>query len=119
MRDPKADRIRLLHILEAIGHIEGQAGNIREDTLDRDAMLRFSVVKLIEIIGEAANMLTKELRENNPQVPWPRIIGMRHRLVHDYFNVDTTVVAEVVNIHLPQLKAQLEEILGALPNSED
>lgn len=118
MRDPKADRIRLVHILEAIGHIEDQADNIREETLDRDAMLRFSVVKLIEIIGEAANMLTKELREKNPQVPWPRIIGMRHRLVHDYFNVDTTVVAEVVHNHLPLLKAQLEEILRALPKSE-
>lgn len=81
-------------------------------------MLRFSVVKLTEIIGEAANMLTKELRDNNPQVPWPRIIGMRHRLVHDYFNVDTTVVAEVVHVHLPALKTQLETILEGLPPSE-
>ena len=105
MRDPKADRVRLLHILEAIGHIEGQLENITEESLDRNAMLRFSVVKLIEIIGEAANMLTNELRENNPQVPWPRIIGMRHRLVHDYFNVDTTVVTEVAHVHLPTLKS--------------
>ena len=99
MRDRKADRARLLHIVDAIEKIQGIAPALKEAELDGDVMLRFSVVKLIEIIGEASNMLTKELRAEHPEVPWQRIIDMRHRLVHDYFSIDTTVVAEVVNIH--------------------
>lgn len=56
-------------MLEAIGHIQQHPEPITEEVLDRDAMLRFSVVKLIEIIGEAANMLTMELRERHPDIP--------------------------------------------------
>ncbi|MFT3886326.1 MAG: DUF86 domain-containing protein [Flavobacteriales bacterium] len=78
----------------------------------RDAAVRY---------GEAdrdhrrtANMLTKELRAAHPEVPWPLIIGMRHRLVHDYFRIDTSIVAEVVGIHLPALRHQLQAILADL-----
>jgi uncharacterized protein with HEPN domain len=60
-------------------------------------------------------MLTKELRAEHPEVPWPLVIGMRHRLVHDYFRIDTAIVAEVVSAHMPALKGQLEVILADLP----
>ncbi|HQV53317.1 MAG: DUF86 domain-containing protein [Flavobacteriales bacterium] len=114
MRDPKADRVRIIHILEAIGHIEDHASAVSENELDNDPMLRFSIVKLIEIVGEAANMLTVELRSRHPEVPWSRIINMRHRLVHDYFNVNTAVVSDVVHVQLPTLKIQLVRILDGL-----
>ena len=78
-------------------------------------MLRFGTGKLIEIIGEAANMLTKELRAAHPEVPWPLVIGMRHRLVHDYFRIDTAIVTEVVSLHIAPLRGQLEAILADLP----
>lgn len=115
MRAPEADRVRLLHILDAIGELEEHASTVTEDVLDHDAMLRHAVVKLIEVIGEAANLLTKELRQAHPEVPWNLVIGMRNRLVHDYFRIDTTVVAEVVRIHIPVLKPQVETILNTLP----
>jgi uncharacterized protein with HEPN domain len=115
MRAPEADRVRVLHMLEAIRQLEHSASDISEQALDDDAMLRFGTVKLIEIIGEAANMLTKELRAEHPDVPWPLIIGMRHRLVHDYFRIDTAVVSETVHLWIPQLRSQLEAILADLP----
>lgn len=115
MRAPEADRVRLVHILEAIREIETSAPGVTEEQLDGDAMLRYGVVKLIEVIGEAANMLTKELRASHPEVPWPLVIGMRNRLVHDYFRIDTSIVAEVVRVHLPALKVQIEALLAQLP----
>jgi len=115
MRAAEADRARVLHMLDAIRQLEASPGSASEKELDADPMLRFGTVKLIEIIGEAANMLTKELRAADPKVPWPLVIGMRHRLVHDYFRIDTAIVAEVVSIHMPALKSQLEAILADLP----
>jgi uncharacterized protein with HEPN domain len=114
MRAAEADRARLLHMLDAISQLESNPSSASENALDEDPMLRFGTVKLIEIIGEAANMLTKELRAANPEVPWHLIIGMRHRLVHDYFRIDTAVVAEVVTVHIPELKVQLAGILADL-----
>lgn len=115
MRAPEADRVRLIHILEAIQELEVNAPDVTEEQLDHDAMLRYGVVKLIEVIGEAANMLTKELRQAHPEVPWPLVIGMRNRLVHDYFRIDTAIVAEVVRMHIPKLKPQIEGLLAGLP----
>ncbi len=115
MRAPEADRVRLLHILDAIRELEEHASTVTEDVLDQDAMLRYAVVKLIEVIGEAANLLTKELRQAHPEVPWNLVIGMRNRLVHDYFRIDTAVVAEVVRFHIRAPKPQVEAILQSLP----
>lgn len=115
MRAAEADRARILHMLDAIRQLEASPGSVSERELDADAMLRFGTVKLIEIIGEAANMLTKELRAAHPEVPWPLVIGMRHRLVHDYFRIDTAIVAEVVGMHISPLKRQLQAILADLP----
>ncbi len=102
-------------MLDAIRQLEATPSSASEQALDDDAMLRFGTVKLIEIIGEAANMLTKELRTAHPEVSWHLVIGMRHRLVHDYFRIDTSIVAEVVRLHLPGLKRQLQAILADLP----
>ncbi|MBL0129024.1 MAG: DUF86 domain-containing protein [Flavobacteriales bacterium] len=102
-------------MLEAIEQLEQSVPQVSEEDLDQDAMLRYGTVKLIEVIGEAANMLSKELRQAHPEVPWHLVIGMRNRLVHDYFRIDTSVVAEVVRIHIPTLKPQLEAILADLP----
>jgi len=115
MRAPEADRVRLIHILAAIGELENSPVTITEEHLDRDAILRYAAVKLIEVIGEAANMLTKELRVSHPEVPWHLVIGMRNRLVHDYFRIDTAIIAEVVRDHIPALKTQVEAILSGLP----
>lgn len=115
MRAAEADRARVLHMLDAIRQLEASPGSASETELDKDPMLRLGTVKLIEIIGEAANMLTKELRAAHPEIPWPLVIGMRHRLVHDYFRIDTAIVAEVVSVHMAALKSQLEAILADLP----
>ena len=93
---------------EAVAMCRGRA---RAD-LDRDRMLNLAVVRLLTIIGEAAGRITQEKRAQSPEIPWPRIVGMRNRLIHGYEEVDLDVVWDVVTDDLPPLIAALERILG-------
>ena len=68
------------------------------------------------IIGEAANVLSAEIRETYPTVPWRNIVGLRNRIIHDYFGLKTQVITEIILIHLPQLEVQLQLILKDLPD---
>ncbi len=63
-----------------------------EEGLNEDKMLVSAVTRQIEIIGEAANMITFELRDRHQEVPWRQIIGMRHKINHEYFAVQTETV---------------------------
>ena len=85
------DRIRLRHMLDAAKEAMSFAkGRTRADlTLDR--MLQLSLVKEIEVIGEAASRVSRELQVTTPQIPWTEIIGMRHRLIHAYADVNLDV----------------------------
>jgi uncharacterized protein with HEPN domain len=74
-------------------------------------MMYYAVVKNIEIIGEAAYMLTPEFKDTHPETPWKIIIGMRHFLVHGYFEVSADEVRNVVEKDLQPLKEQVEKYL--------
>ena len=65
----------------------------------------------LQIIGEAARALPQEVRDREQDIPWSKIMGMRHILVHDYFAVDTEVVWEVIERDLPELKTKIEMVL--------
>ncbi|NLG97507.1 MAG: DUF86 domain-containing protein [Chloroflexi bacterium] len=78
---------------------------------DQDVVLRLALTHLVQVIGEAAQHVSKEFQDLYPQVPWREIIGMRHRIVHDYLNVDEDVVWEVVQNDLPRLVTILESII--------
>lgn len=105
---PPEDRIRWRHMIEAaqdaIGFISGRA---RAD-LDQDRMLLFAVVRAIEIIGEAASKISPETRAAHGAIPWPAIVGMRNRLVHAYFDIDTDIVWVAVMEEIPGLLAKLQ-----------
>jgi uncharacterized protein with HEPN domain len=74
-------------------------------------MLVLSLVKSIEIVGEAASKVTKESRDSHPEVPWLNIIGMRNRLIHVYFDIDLDRVWDTITDDLPPVIAALEEIV--------
>jgi len=65
---------------------------------------------LVQVIGEAARKVSPEFQNNHPEIPWRQIIGMRHRIVHDYMRVDEDVLWEVVKNDLPALLPHLEKI---------
>ncbi|MBI3752870.1 MAG: DUF86 domain-containing protein [Deltaproteobacteria bacterium] len=109
----KDDIIRLQHMLdagrEAISFI---ANKVRND-LDNNRMLVLSLVKDIEIIGEAANKVATEVRDKYANIPWEDIIGMRHHLIHGYFDVDIDIVWDTATKDIPPLIAELEKIVSS------
>lgn len=107
------DRIRLQHMLDAAREALSFAeGHSRKD-LNGNRMLALSVVKCIEIVGEAASRISQETQQEVPQIPWPDIVSMRNRLIHAYFDIDLDRVWDTVEGDLPVLIEQLEELLRA------
>ncbi|MBC7098411.1 DUF86 domain-containing protein [Candidatus Bipolaricaulota bacterium] len=108
----KVDRIRLQHMLDAARQaISFAQGKSRED-LDRDRLLVFGLVKAIEIVGEAAYQMSETTRAELPKIPWDDVIGMRHRLVHAYFDINLDILWRTIQDDLPPLISALESALG-------
>ena len=107
----KDDRIRLQHMLDAVNEaLSFIQGKIRAD-LDKERMLVLSLIRELEIIGEAASKVSLDTRSQTSAVPWQDITGMRNRLIHAYFDVDLDTVWSTVTKDLPLLKAELQKIL--------
>mgnify|MGYP001815200499 CR=1 FL=1 len=100
---PDRDRIRLIHMLEhaqeAVQLVEGRA---RTD-LDENRIHSLALVRLLEIIGEAAAGVSAESRSRFPGIPWAEIVGLRNRLIHGYDSVDLDIVWNIVIGDLPAL----------------
>ena len=114
MREIIRDSGRLEHILTAIGNVQKFLEGKTLDDLCHDKILFYAVVKNIEIIGEAANNLTKELQAQHPEVQWKDVISMRHVLGHDYYSVDARTAWQTAQDNLPPLKEQIEKILSSV-----
>jgi uncharacterized protein with HEPN domain len=74
-------------------------------------MLVLSLIRELEIIGEAASKVSSDIRSQHPSIPWQDITGMRNRLIHAYFDVDLDTVWRTVSQDLPILKSNIERIL--------
>lgn len=107
MRKPEE---RLLDMLEALQRIEKYAVRGRRAFAD-DELIQTYVVHNLQIFGEAAFKLSAEYRQQHPEFPWAKIMGMRHILVHDYFQIDLDIVWAVVEKELPVLKEKLQELV--------
>jgi uncharacterized protein with HEPN domain len=107
----KDEEIRLRHMLDAAREAMSFAqGRTRAD-LGSDRMLVLSLVKAIEIVEEAAYQIAETTRDELPGIPWPDIIGMRHRLVHAYFDINLDVLWQTVQDDLPALIALIEPLM--------
>ena len=109
----KDDLIRLRHMLEAAREAVSFARNKTKEDFDNDRMLILSIVKSIEIIGEAASRVTKEGQDMQPEIPWMDIVAMRNRLIHVYFDIDVDRVWDTISDDLPPLITVLERILNS------
>ncbi len=109
----RSDQERLLDILEAIEKIERYPSSDIEAFADNE-MQQVWVIHHLQIIGEAVYGLSPQFRAFYPEIPWSQIIGMRHVLVHGYFEIDLDIVWAVIEKELPPLKGAIESILRQL-----
>lgn len=104
---PEEDRMRLLHIQEASAKAIRFLGDRSQEAMAEEEQLTLALVRLIEIVGEAAKNVSEETRRLAPTVSWRSICGMRDRLAHAYFDVDLGLVWDAVHNEMPSL---LEEV---------
>jgi uncharacterized protein with HEPN domain len=107
---PPEDLIRLRHMLDSAREsIDLIKGKTRKD-LDKDRLLSLALVRLLEIVGEAASRVTIPSRNEFPDIPWGQIVSLRNRLIHGYDAVDMDILWQILSEDLPKLIAQLEKI---------
>ncbi len=112
------DTIALRHMLEhAEEAVQAVQGRTRTD-LDGDRLLALALVKLVEIVGEAANRVSKSTRDANAAIPWSQIVGTRNRLVHGYDQVDHDILWRIVMDELPSVVEKLKTILSNASRTE-
>jgi uncharacterized protein with HEPN domain len=87
-------------------------GRERAD-LDNDEMFALAIVRLLEMVGEAAKGISENIRRRHPEIPWNQVTGTRDRLVHGYFDVDNDIVWAIVTNDLPNLITELEKIISS------
>lgn len=100
-------------MLEAIAAIERHLDRDKA-AFERDELLQGWFVRNLQIIGEAARAVPDNVRALAPDLPWPKIIGMRNVLVHGYFEIDADIVWDAVARDLPAIKLRVEGLLRLL-----
>ena len=107
----RPDRDRLADILEAIEKLRKRLPPTEEELVASE-LLQVWVVHHLQVIGEAANNLSPGFIAEHPEIPWRRIIGLRHALVHQYFGVDLDAIWSIAVNDLPPLEAAVAAILA-------
>ena len=114
MREPIRDKGRLEHIVKAIDTIVERADGLTYDSLVADKILFGGMVYYTMIIGEAAYKLSRAFVAAHPKINWQEIADMRHHLVHGYYQVDSTIVWEVIQHNLKPLREEIVRYLSEI-----
>ena len=102
------------HILDAIEEIHKYLVAVELPVFLGNSMMRFACIKQMEIIGEASNHLSTELKFKFSEVEWAQIVGMRNVFAHEYFGIDSSLVWEIIKNDIPELQGKIEHILKSL-----
>jgi uncharacterized protein with HEPN domain len=111
----RAPQLLLEDILDSTNKILAYTAGLSYEQFLADGKTVDAVIRNFEIIGEAANRLPEEIRDQYPNIDWHRIRGFRNRIVHDYMGIDYTIVWLIKENFLPSM---IEEIRSILPNSD-
>ena len=111
------DLVYVGHMLDMARKATEKTAGLARDAYDRDENLRLALTHLVQVIGEAARHVSRDFCDEHPEIPWTEIVGMRHKVVHDYLGVDEDIVWQVVTDDLPKLVPALVR-LTTPPSSE-
>jgi uncharacterized protein with HEPN domain len=105
------DSVYVGHMLDMARKAVAKTNGVTRDIYERDENLRLALTHLVRVIGEAGRHVSREFCDEHSEIPWQEIVGMRHKVVHDYLGVDEDIVWQVVTEDLPPLVAPLEKLL--------
>lgn len=108
----KDNDVYLLHMRDCIDRIEQYLTGYDFEKFEQNIEKIDAVVRNIEVLGEAANNLSREFRSQNPQIEWRKIIGTRNRIVHGYASVDLEIIWSITQSDLPSLKAEITALIS-------
>ena len=101
----------LQDIVEAADRIASYVEGMTRSAFEADQMRIDAVIRNLQIVGEAVKKIPGSIREAYPSIPWHEIAALRNRVIHVYFDVDLNVTWNVVQLELPMLKTQIQQIL--------
>ena len=107
----REDIVRLQHMLDAATEIRQYVQSSTREDLNSDRKLVHSLVRLLEIIGEAATQVSEKVRNDASEIPWPVLVGMRNRLIHAYFSINPDVVWSTSTEDIPLLITNLKKLI--------
>jgi uncharacterized protein with HEPN domain len=122
---PRDDLVYIGHMLDASRRALRLINGVSREHYDSDEVLRLALTHVIQTIGEAARHVSESFRNQHPVVPWPAIVGMRQRIVHEYLYVDEEIVWQTVTTEVAPLSHssppwfQIAMRAGSYPNSAD
>lgn len=109
------DIVPLGDMLDYGRRVVAKVTNISRADFDADDNLQLAITHLLQIIGEAAGIVSDASRIEHPEIEWPKIVGMRNRIVHDYRRIDLDVVWETATLNVPRLVQALEAFMPSDP----
>ncbi|MGB2822836.1 MAG: HepT-like ribonuclease domain-containing protein [Phycisphaerae bacterium] len=113
------DDCRLVDMLLAARKIAEKTANISRDEFLEDETIQAAVCHWLTIIGEAARLISEPRRAQFSNLPWPAIVGLRHKVVHEYFRVDPEIVWDIIQRDIPELTATLGVLGSRFPPGKD
>jgi uncharacterized protein with HEPN domain len=108
------ESVYVRHMLDAIARLERHISGLDKVGFLSSEMVQDAVIRQLEILGEAAGRVSKESCARFTEIPWSRITGLRHRLIHDYLGVDLELVWKVVAVDLAEVTPQIRSMLVSL-----
>ena len=115
MRGQRSDKLRLLDMRDAATQILAEWAKLDGEFLPDDDLRYHGLLRLLSIVGEAAYKLDRELKAAHSEVPWRQITAMRHIIIHEYDEVDSSRVRDIIQNYLPTLLQHLQPVINSLP----
>jgi uncharacterized protein with HEPN domain len=108
------DALYLRHMLAAIDRVIEVTGRVSHDEFKGDWVVQDAIVHELQIVGEAAGRVSRELSDRHPEVPWRKVTGLRHKIVHDYFAIDMAVVWDTATLDAPAIRPIIQALLDRI-----
>lgn len=105
------DALYLRHMLDAIDRVIEATQRVTREDFNRDWMIQDAIVHELQILGEAAGRVSRELTDQHPEIPWRKVTGLRHKIVHDYFAVDLDIVWDTATLDAPGIRPIVRALL--------